>query len=281
MFGFLAVDKPRGITSHDVVQKIRKQTSFKKIGHTGTLDPFATGVLVISFGGATRLIEYLNEDKGYIADLKFGEVSDTYDIDGKIEKFSDKKVDETLLKASLQKFSGKIIQTPPKYSAICVKGKRLYEYARENKEVEIPKREVEVYCAELLDFDFENRSARIKVKCSKGTYIRSLAYDIGLDTGAGAYLTSLRRIQSGAFLIENSVKLEDVTQNTPLIDPLCVLNLKRHELSAHEYNRVRFGNPIESGQFANNEILLLLYENKIVATAQVRDNLIKVKKVLI
>lgn len=281
MFGFLCVNKPRGITSHDVINKLRKQTGFKKIGHTGTLDPFATGVLVVCFGGATRLIEYLKEDKAYVAELKFGEISDTYDTEGNIEKFSDKKVTSEQVCAILHDFKGKIIQTPPKYSAISVNGKKLYEYARSGVEVEIPKRQVEIFKLKLLKFDYEKQTAQIEIECSKGTYIRSLGFDIGIKLGCGAYLTALERTKSGPFIIQNAVSTEDVSSDTALANPTDVLrDYKKHELNDEDYKRIKHGNPLCSKGYNDNEILFLLYKNKVVACAQVKDKQIKIKKVL-
>jgi len=281
VFGFLCVNKPKGITSHAAVSKIRKRVGIKKIGHSGTLDPFATGVLVVCFGNATRLIEYLNEDKGYIATLKFGEVSDTYDIDGKIEKFSDKIVNENELEEALCAFTGVITQTPPKYSAISVNGKRLYEYARSGQEVEIPSRNVEITRLELLEFNKDEQCAKIKVLCSKGTYIRSLGYDIGLKLGSGAYLTDLIRIKSGDFFAENALEIEEITRETKLIAPQDALNLNILNLSRENFKRIKHGNAIEASGFQEGENLLLLYENKVSAVGCFENGKIKVKKVLI
>lgn len=168
MFGFLNIYKPKGITSHDVVGVLRKITKIRQIGHTGTLDPMAEGVLPVAISKASRLIEYLVEDKGYIAEVTFGKISDTYDIEGKIEDFSDKKVTSDEINEKLRSFSGEIEQIPPAFSAVHYKGKRLYELAR-NGEIpdDIPKRKVFIAKSELVDFDESRQIGKIAIECSK------------------------------------------------------------------------------------------------------------------
>ena len=179
MFGFLNVYKPQGKTSHDVVAILRRITKIKQIGHTGTLDPFAEGVLPICIGKATRLIEYLDDDKAYIGTVQFGKSTTTYDIEGEDVNSSEKKVALEEMEEALSSFCGEIEQLPPIYSAIKVNGKKLYEYARKGEEVKIEPRKVNIYRLELINFDYEKQTAELLIECSKGTYIRSIANDLG------------------------------------------------------------------------------------------------------
>ena len=173
MNGIIVIDKENGYTSFDVVAKMRRICGEKKIGHTGTLDPFAEGVLPVCIGKATRLIEYLADDKAYIATVQFGKVTDTYDIEGKVVSSSDKKVTKGDVIKSLKNFEGEIEQIPPIYSAIKVNGKKLYEYARAGEQVEIKPRKVIIEDIHIVSFDEASQSAEIYIKCSKGTYIRT------------------------------------------------------------------------------------------------------------
>ena len=233
MFGFLNVYKPKGLTSFDVVRVLRKTLKIKQIGHTGTLDPLAEGVLPICVGKSTKLIDYLKEDKGYIAELKFGFISDTYDTEGILQKSSDEVIDKATLLKIIKTFEGEIEQVPPIYSAIKINGKKLYEYARAGKgnEVEIPRRKVRISKINLLDFDEETQIAKIEVECSKGTYIRSIVHDLGMKSGLGAVMTKLIRTKSGKFSLKTSVKLEDLndssTINKYLLDPLDFLEYEK------------------------------------------------------
>ena len=208
MFGFLNIYKPVGMTSHDVVAVLRKKLKTKQIGHTGTLDPFAEGVLPIAIGKATRLIEYLPDDKEYLATVQFGKSTNTYDIEGETTFESDKKICEQEIIEKLKDFKGEIEQFPPIYSAIKVKGKKLYEYARKGEDVEIQPRKVTIYNIELKSFNFDLQQAQILVKCSKGTYIRSIANNLGEVLGCGGHLIRLVRTQAGKFRIEYSLKLK-------------------------------------------------------------------------
>ncbi|WP_277218585.1 tRNA pseudouridine(55) synthase TruB [Peptoniphilus vaginalis] len=203
--GLLIFDKEKGITSHDLVYKVRRKLGIKKVGHTGTLDPMATGVLVISIGKATKTSDYIiSSDKEYEARVKLGVLTDTYDITGEILK--EERVTFTIdeITNALKHFTGKMAQKPPIYSALKVKGKKLYEYAREGKDVEIKKRDIEIYNNDLLDFNGSDEFL-IRVKVSKGTYIRSLANDIGEFLGTYGTLTELRRTRTGDFKIEDSI----------------------------------------------------------------------------
>lgn len=167
LFGFLNIYKPKGMTSFDVVARLRRVTKIKQIGHTGTLDPFAVGVLPICIGKSTRLIEYLDDDKEYLATVQFGKDTDTYDLDGTVTKTYDKKITQEDLISILDDFRGEIEQLPPIYSAIKVNGKKLYEYARNGEEVEIKPRKVFISKLELESFDYEKQEAKILVGCSR------------------------------------------------------------------------------------------------------------------
>jgi tRNA pseudouridine55 synthase len=203
------IHKPAGITSHDVVYRVRKITGIKKVGHAGTLDPFATGVLVILIGreSTKRSDELMAGAKEYVAKLKLGSVSDTYDIDGDIDAISDRVPTKEELEAAVSKYQGEIEQTPPKFSAKKINGKKLYEYARKGQDIEIPSVKVTIDEIELEDYRYPY--AVIRVKCQKGVYIRSIGHDIGQDLGVGAYLESLLRTQVGEHTIENALTLEE------------------------------------------------------------------------
>lgn len=283
LFGFLNVYKPKGLTSHDVVAKLRKITKIRQIGHTGTLDPFATGVLPVCIGKATRLIEYLEDDKEYLATVQFGKNTDSYDIDGEVTATFDKRVNQDELEDVLGNFRGEIMQLPPIYSAVKVNGKKLYEYARKGEDVEIEPRKVFISKLELLDFDVETQSAKLLVACSKGTYIRSIAYDVGRMLGCGGYLTALERTKAGKFKLETAVRLEDLSELSVvvnhLINPVDVLNLPVFELDETQKNLVSHGMSIENQGFNNLDVVILLYGAKIYAVGKVNQDKILVKKV--
>lgn len=283
LFGFLNVYKPKGLTSHDVVSRLRKVTKIKQIGHTGTLDPFATGVLPVCIGKATRLIEYLDDDKEYLATVQFGKSTDTYDLDGQVIKTFDKKVESEEILSGLKNFEGEIEQIPPIYSAIKVNGKKLYDYARQGLEVEIKPRKVCIYRIKLKDFDYTTQVAKILVSCSKGTYIRSIANDLGNILGCGGYLIGLERTKAGMFEVRDSINLEnfetgqDVRKN--LVNPLSVMNLPQYELNENEKERVSHGMDIKNKGFNHSDIVFLVYGGRIHAIGKVDQDKILVKKV--
>lgn len=283
LFGFLNVYKPKGMTSHDVVGRLRRVTKIKQIGHTGTLDPFATGVLPICIGKSTRLIEYLEDDKEYLATVQFGKNTDTYDLDGEVVATFEKKVSEDDVRIALKSFEGEISQLPPIYSAIKVNGKKLYDYARAGQEVEIKPRTVFISKIELVEFNQENQEAKVLVACSKGTYIRSIAYDLGQNLGCGAYLSALERTKAGRFSVENTVNLEDLSEKDlvckHLINPLDVLNYPTQELSDSDRQRVSHGMSITNRGFNDSDIVFLLKSGKIYAIGKVEQDKVLVKKV--
>lgn len=228
MDGVIIVDKPKDYTSRDVVNVISKIYHIKKVGHTGTLDPLATGVLVICLNKATKIVELLTSyDKEYIASFKFGILTDTLDNTGSILKDEGCILKKEDLLNAIKKIEGTYMQEVPIYSAVRINGKKLYEYAREGLEVELPKHEVTISNLELLDFDIEGNHTIAKIKChvSKGTYIRSLGNDIASILGTNAIMTDLRRTKQGTFTIQDSIELKDITENTKLISINDCLNM--------------------------------------------------------
>ncbi len=272
---FLNIFKPKGITSFDVIRKLRKRLSIRAIGHSGTLDPLASGVLQVAVGSATKLLDFLPLDKTYIADIKFGYVSETYDEEGEKTFIKTPSFNVDDLKEVLNKYIGKTTQIPPKYSAIKIAGQKLCDLARKNpeNEIQIQAREIEIYSIELLDFkgDF----AKIKVHCKKGTYIRSLVSDIGQDLGCGAYMTDLVRTCAGKFDIENSSDLDGELRE---INPIDALDMEKYELNDDEYEKISHGNFVSIERKFKNEIILLTKNKKLVSIAKISDNLIKPKK---
>ncbi|MDT8897824.1 tRNA pseudouridine(55) synthase TruB [Thermanaerothrix sp. 4228-RoL] len=209
--GVLVVDKPVGLTSHDVVQIIRKGTNIRRAGHTGTLDPRASGVLVVLIGPAVRLSEYVSaSDKRYQAVIRLGEATDTYDSEGRVVSTSPVNITEEQFVEALQQFVGEIEQVPPPYSAVKVQGRRAYEMAREGEEVDLQPRKIKVYSLELLEW--APPEAVIDIHCSSGTYIRSLANDLGRVLGCGAHLVGLRRTRSGRFTLRDAVPLRKLRE---------------------------------------------------------------------
>lgn len=209
--GILCIDKPRDWTSFDVVAKCRGITKCRKIGHGGTLDPMATGVLPLFLGRAVKAVDLMPaRQKRYIAGIRFGLATDTQDITGKPLSQSDAPVSREALEAALDRQRGEIRQLPPMYSAVWVEGRRLYDLARKGQEVERPLREVTVHRLELLDFDRESRSCTIDVTCSKGTYIRTICHDVGAALGCGGVLASLRRTETLGFSASQCVTLEEL-----------------------------------------------------------------------
>jgi tRNA pseudouridine55 synthase len=206
--GVLVVDKPVGMTSHDVVQIIRRGTGIRRAGHTGTLDPRASGVLVVLIGPAVRLSEYVSaSDKRYQATLRLGSTTDTFDAEGRItSSASVESITEDQFSKVLTQFVGEIQQVPPPFSAIKIQGRKAYEMAREGEEVELTPRTIHVYSLDLLEWD--PPEAVIDVFCSSGTYVRSLANDLGAALGCGAHLIGLRRTKSGRFTLRDAVPLQ-------------------------------------------------------------------------
>jgi tRNA pseudouridine55 synthase len=210
--GILNINKPLHMTSHDVVAKVRRILKQKRVGHTGTLDPEASGVLPICIGQGTRVAEYLSESgKAYQATVTFGIVTDTYDAEGTVQRTADiSDLNRLQIEEAVEHFRGPQLQLPPRFSAIKIQGQPAYKRARAGEEITLEPRPIEIRSLEILDWNAPHLV--INVACSKGTYIRSLAYDMGEYIGCGAYLTGLVRTQSGPFLLQDSITLEQLEQ---------------------------------------------------------------------
>ena len=222
MNGYLLVDKPKGPTSHDIVMKMRKIFQTKKVGHTGTLDPMATGLMVMLIGKATRAADYITaSDKAYIAGLKLGVVSDTLDDTGELCYLEKKEISNEEIKEALMSFMGKSMQVPPMYSAKKINGKKLYELARKGEVID--REAVEINISDIRIIDIKDDNVSFYVHCSKGTYIRSLIDDFGKKLGYGAVMTSLRRVSTGHFSFESDkvYTLDEIEKNS---DPLSLLS---------------------------------------------------------
>jgi tRNA pseudouridine55 synthase len=206
--GFLIIDKPSGMTSHDVVDRVRRKLNIRKVGHLGTLDPLATGVLVMAIGQATKLVKYfIDDDKKYLTTVRLGTVTDSQDLDGKIiSQNDDIDITREQLEQGLESFIGEIDQIPPMVSAKKVKGQRLYKLHRKGIEVERDPKKVTIKSIVLKEFDLP--SAVFEVECSKGTYVRTLCSDLGEKLGTGGAMSALVRLRSGFFLLEDALELE-------------------------------------------------------------------------
>ena len=285
MDGIILIDKPKGVTSHDIVYKVKKLLN-EKVGHTGTLDPNATGVLPLLVGRGTKLSKYLmNHDKTYIVTLKLGEKTDTADSEGKViekkevskEVFSKEKLLQTF-----SIFTGKIFKTQPIYSAIKVNVKKLYEYARKGQEVEIKPREIEIYKISLIEINQIANTIEFEVSCSKGTYIRSLCEDIAKELNTVGYMKELRRVQVGEFLIKDSITVEDLQKNEDNKDFILshFIDLQKYfakfriiELSQEEARK--FLNGVKLSSNKENGIYRVQSENKLIGTGILENNKLK------
>lgn len=222
--GILNINKPEGWTSQDVVAKLRGRLHIRRVGHTGTLDPMATGVLPVCFGKATRIIEYYDDDfKTYEAEMKLGMVTDTLDITGTVLETKPVDVSEEDVIQAIDSFRGWITQIPPKYSALKVNGKPLYKYAREGVEVEIKSRKIYVEDIRPVEVNLGENRILFRVTCSKGTYIRTICDDIGKKLGCGGTMTALQRIQSGCFRVEDARTLPEILEMTDEELERCVI----------------------------------------------------------
>jgi tRNA pseudouridine55 synthase len=267
MDGILIIDKEKDYTSRDVVNIIGRKYKTKKVGHTGTLDPLATGVLVVCINKATKVCELLTSlDKEYIAEFKLGMLTDTLDIEGNILKEEKINITKDELISVLDKFKGKYLQTVPIYSAIKVNGKKLYEYARNNTPVELPKHEVDIKEMELLEFNGD--SFKIRTRVSKGTYIRSLGNDIAEMLKTNATMTNLRRTKQGMFKIDDAIKLDEINEETKLLKISDVL----------DYPKVIVNDKLENvlldGKIINN-----VYGNDVILFVDKNDNPISLYKI--
>ena len=247
MNGIILINKEKGCTSHDVVYKVKKLTN-SKVGHTGTLDPNATGVLPLLIGEATKISKYLiNHDKEYEIVLELGKKTSTADVEGEVIK--EKEVpaeifEEQHVKEILKTFIGKQEQVPPIYSAIKVNGKKLYEYARKGQEVKLEPRKIEIYNIELLNINKDEKQISFRVKCSKGTYIRSLCEDIAEKLGTVGFMKELKRTVVGDFKIENAITVEELKEKIENKDYTCIISIEeifkendRIDLKSQNYSK--------------------------------------------
>lgn len=279
MNGLLLINKPKDFTSRDIVNIVSKELNTKKVGHTGTLDPMATGLLILTIGKATKISELITSDiKEYIATFKLGIETDTLDITGNIIKEKDLEITKEKLEETLNKFKGNIIQEVPIYSAVKVNGKKLYEYARKNIEVVLPKKEVIIYELELLKYDTE-----IKIRClvSKGTYIRSLIRDIGKSLDTYGTMTSLIRTKQGNFNIDESFTLEDIKNNNYKIISLDEYFKIYPKINIDEslYKGIINGNKIDN-IYNIKDLVAIYYDNKLLSIYKAEDNVLKPYKML-
>ena len=271
MDGIILVNKPKDMTSRDVVNIVCKTLNTRSVGHTGTLDPIATGLLAIAINKGVKIVDFLiNDTKEYIATVQFGILTDTLDVTGKVlDEVKDYVIDEEKLKQVLDSFVGKMIQEVPKYSAVKVAGKRLYEYARKGEEVEIPKREIEIFNIELLTFDNEEFS--FKVTVSKGTYIRSLIRDIGIKLGIPCSMKELIRTKQGNFKIEDSYTIDEIKDNNYKVIPIkdCLSNYITIEVDDFIANKVLNGRILENRY--KDDIIVFTNKDEVLAIYKVYD----------
>lgn len=270
MDGIIIINKPKGITSRDVVNETCKILKTKKVGHTGTLDPLATGVLALCIGKATKLVEVLtSSDKEYIATVKLGVLTDTLDTDGKVLKMEETLINKNELLNVLNSFVGMYNQEVPIYSAVKINGKKLYEYARNNEKVVLPKRVVRISNIELLSFSKEEYS--FKVTVSKGTYIRSLIKDINDKLGIIGVMSDLVRTRQGRFTIKDSNTLGDIKDNNYKI--LSITDVLKDE--ACVIIKDKLFNIIKNGGLIDNtydkDMVTFIYNNEVVAIYKTYD----------
>ncbi len=280
--GILIINKSKGYTSHDVVAKVKKILNVKKVGHTGTLDPNATGVLPLLLNDGTKLSKYLIEhDKEYIVTLKLGIRTDTLDSEGKI--LEERKVDSLVLEDTekiLNSFIGKQEQLPPMYSAIKVNGKKLYEYARNGEEVELKPRKIEIYNIELIKIDKDKNEIEFKVDCSKGTYIRSLCVDIANKLGTIGYMKELNRTKVGIFEISDAITIDELENNKQLANNKLIemedLLKSKPKIILEDKNLKQFLNGVKITTNENEDIYKIYKEDgEFLGTGLIKENRLK------
>ncbi len=274
MDGVVIINKPKGYTSNDIVQITKKTLKQKKVGHAGTLDPMATGVLPILIGQGTKISKYLIEHKKtYIATIKLGQKTDTADAEGTvIEQKEIKKFSKEDIIDILNSFKGKQQQKPPKYSAIKVNGKKLYEYARENEQVEIAAREIEIYGIDLIDYNED--TITYQVECSKGTYIRTLSEDIAQKLGTVGYMEKLTRTKVNEFELEQAIELEELEKDFPIITIEEIFS-KNSEIMLSEKKLQLFLNGVKLTYNNPNGVYRIYCEDRFIGLGVIENNLLK------
>lgn len=294
MNGIINFYKPKGITSHGAVNFFRGLTGIKRIGHTGTLDPNAEGILPICIGKATRVSEYLlSADKAYMGELTLGEATDTQDKDGKVINTSSKAVSEEDIRNSFSKFKGEIKQIPPMYSALKHKGKKLYDLAREGKTVERTPRNINIYDLEIKEI-INNRKMRFYVKCSRGTYVRTLSHDIGEDLGTFAYMSKLTRVEVGPFSMKNSYSKDELEklgkdELKELLLPIdyALMQFEEINMPSAFYKNLKNGMKIkvEKNQYNLNKLYRVYSNNVFIGLGEIIEkdgiHLLKMNKVFV
>lgn len=285
MDGIIIVNKEKGYTSHDIVAKVKKLLKVKKVGHTGTLDPNATGVLPILIGEGTKLSSYLtNHDKTYQATLKLGEKRDTADVEGKViatKEVEKKELSEAKIKSVFQSLIGKQQQTPPMYSAIKVQGKKLYEYARKGIKVELPVRNIEIYDIKLDGINLQENEIIFTVKCSKGTYIRSLCEEIAERLYTVGYMKDLERKQVGEFYIENAITIDEIENQKNDFSKLPMITMEeffqeKSKIQLNEKKITLFRNGVLLTRNEEDGIYRIYHEKEIfIGIGQIKDHKLK------
>lgn len=288
MLGFINLNKPAGITSHGVAEKVKKITGTRRVGHAGTLDPFATGVLVMAIGKATKLVEFLRkDDKEYEAVICLGATSDTYDGTGQLTETPPPVPvpSGAQITSLLQQFTGEISQQPPKFSAIKVHGTPAYKLARAGEEVNLAPRRITIHSLRLIEY--RSPLVTIKVHCSAGTYIRALAHDIGSRLKTGAYLAALHRTQAGSFSIKDSIDLADLTAENwqeHLLPPMVgITHFPSYETTVEGTDRITRGLKIKPSKgFAPGPVAILSPRKELIAIGEYdnEEGLLKPTKVI-
>ncbi|MBR1679274.1 MAG: tRNA pseudouridine(55) synthase TruB [Bacilli bacterium] len=272
MNGVLFIDKKENMTSRDVVNEVCKLLHTKKVGHTGTLDPLASGVLILYVGTYTKLVESLtSQDKTYVATMKLGVKTDTGDITGNVLERNSKSFSEQDITLAFQNFPIEYEQTVPIYSAVKVNGKKLYEYARNGEKIDLPKRVVHIYDLKILSIN--NDEIEFETRVSKGTYIRSLIEDIASSLGTIATMSSLRRIKQGNVSIKDCISISNLTNEPPLKQLTDLFDYPKYEISDEEYHKVQNGNALSLKSMEPR--LFLAYEDHVVAIYEKKDDIYK------
>jgi tRNA pseudouridine55 synthase len=288
MTGILPVDKPEGPTSHDAVAAARRALGVRRIGHTGTLDPFATGLLLLCVGPATRLAEYFGDlDKAYTATARLGVETDTLDRTGTTTATSDawRELDDDAIRRAFEEQVGRRLQTPPAYSAKKIAGRRAYEMARAGQEVAPPAVEVVIHVLRVLDVDADTGLVRFEMTCAAGTYVRAVARDAGEALGVGAHLTELRRTRIGRFAADEALPLDRIDDPdavaAALVPPLKALgHLPVVELTAEEAAAIRHGRPVAAVGRAAGGMVALAADGALLAMAESDGERLRPRKVM-
>lgn len=285
MDGVINILKPPGMTSHDVVNYLRRIIKIKRIGHTGTLDPGAAGVLPVCIGKATKIVEFLTRDtKEYICELTLGNATDTYDKYGNFlyEDIDCSFINFNDLNKAIKNFIGEIEQKPPKFSAIKINGKRAYDLAREGLDFAIPSRKVTIYNIEVLSFN--SPKALLKVECSKGTYIRSLCNDIGEELKVKGYMSFLLRIRTGRFNIKNAVPLDIINKDNyhKYVNKMeDALELPRYDVGLDYKKMILNGNKIKIKDDLASQLVKIYCQSEFLGIGKIEDKTLKIEKLLI